>query len=296
MARKAFAAVVLVLALAGCGGGGGGGGPSAAPSNAIEAAALKTSEAGSVRADFSLSSSGGVSGTGSGVFNSGKDRSGQLTMNVTANGKQVAIDTVIIGNTIYLRSPVISQRLPGGKQWVKLDLRKAAKAANIHEFILTLPQGYGTVVGEKGVKLSGGQRQRVAIARAMDGWTRNENVLVLDEPFERLVPVLSRQWRGGGLVDLAVALDRHGGVGHQVVVPGRVVRCAGRGRDDEDPVTVLGEHRRRGVRAAGTGASRGEDDQRAAFQAAAGGAELLDQLLVTFPEVVDHLVLLVRDL
>ncbi|MGZ4318791.1 MAG: hypothetical protein ACXVRD_05650 [Gaiellaceae bacterium] len=135
MARRAFPALVLVLALAlaGCGGGGGGGGggSAAAPSNAIEAAALKTSQAGSVRADFSLSSSGGVSGTGSGVFNSGKDRSGQLTMNVTANGKQVAIDTVIIGNTIYLRSPLISQRLPGGKQWVKLDIQKAAKAANV---------------------------------------------------------------------------------------------------------------------------------------------------------------------
>lgn len=131
MARRAVAAVVLVLALAGCGGGGGGGGSSAAPDNAIEAAALKTSQAGSVRADFSLSSSGGVSGTGSGVFNSGKHPSGQLTMNVTTDGKQVAIDTVIIGDTIYLRSPLISQRLPGGKQWVKLDIRKAAKAANI---------------------------------------------------------------------------------------------------------------------------------------------------------------------
>ena len=68
-------ALVLVLALAGCGGGGGG--SAARPTNAIEAAALKTSQAGSVRADFAISSSGGISGTGSGVFNSGKDRSGR---------------------------------------------------------------------------------------------------------------------------------------------------------------------------------------------------------------------------
>jgi hypothetical protein len=129
MARKALGALVLVLALAGCGGGGGG--SAAKPTNAIEAAALKTSQAGSVRADFSISSSGGVSGTGSGVFNSGKDRSGQLTMNVTTGGRQVAIDTVIVGNTIYVRSPLISQRLPAGKQWVKVDLQKAAKAANV---------------------------------------------------------------------------------------------------------------------------------------------------------------------
>ncbi|CAN5887574.1 thiol reductant ABC exporter subunit CydD [soil metagenome] len=58
------------------------------------------------------------------------------------------------------------------------DLEEAARAANIHEFILSLPQGYGTVIGEKGVKLSGGQRQRVAIARAL---LRDTPILVLDE-------------------------------------------------------------------------------------------------------------------
>ena len=58
------------------------------------------------------------------------------------------------------------------------DVIAAARAANIHDFIAGLPEGYATVVGEKGIKLSGGQRQRVAIARAL---LRDTPILVLDE-------------------------------------------------------------------------------------------------------------------
>ncbi|MGH6927089.1 MAG: ABC transporter ATP-binding protein, partial [Dongiaceae bacterium] len=58
------------------------------------------------------------------------------------------------------------------------EVAAAAKAANIHDFVMTLPQGYRTVIGEKGIKLSGGQRQRVAIARAL---LRDTPILVLDE-------------------------------------------------------------------------------------------------------------------
>ncbi len=58
------------------------------------------------------------------------------------------------------------------------EVENAAKAANIHNFITSLPDGYDTVVGEQGVKLSGGQRQRVTIARAI---LKNAPILILDE-------------------------------------------------------------------------------------------------------------------
>ncbi|XP_043716194.1 ABC transporter B family member 28-like [Telopea speciosissima] len=60
----------------------------------------------------------------------------------------------------------------------KDDVIRAAKAANAHEFIISLPQGYDTLVGERGSLLSGGQRQRIAIARAL---LKNAPFLILDE-------------------------------------------------------------------------------------------------------------------
>src|SRR5204862_3274613 len=59
------------------------------------------------------------------------------------------------------------------------EIRESAKAANAHDFISGLPEGYDTQVGERGMRLSGGERQRISLARA---FLKDAPILILDEP------------------------------------------------------------------------------------------------------------------
>jgi ABC-type transport system involved in Fe-S cluster assembly fused permease/ATPase subunit len=102
---------------------------------------------------------------------------GQDIREVTQDSLRAAIgivpqDTVLFNDTIYYN---IAYGRPNATRG---EIVAAAKAAHIHDFIHSLPQGYDTGVGERGLKLSGGEKQRVAIARTL---LKNPTILVFDE-------------------------------------------------------------------------------------------------------------------
>jgi subfamily B ATP-binding cassette protein MsbA len=85
----------------------------------------------------------------------------------------------VLQDTLLFRAPVWQNIAYGRPEARRAEIVRAAELANADEFIKEMPDGYDTMVGERGVTLSGGQRQRIAIARAV---IRNAPILILDEP------------------------------------------------------------------------------------------------------------------
>lgn len=96
------------------------------------------------------------------------------------NLREVRACYSVVSQNVFLFPGSIGENVAYGKENASLEeVMEACKAANIHEFIMRLPKGYDTRVGERGIRLSGGEKQRISIARA---FLKNAPVILMDEP------------------------------------------------------------------------------------------------------------------
>ena len=106
----------------------------------------------------------------------------------------------LVQQDVYLFCGSIKENIAYGKPEASMEeIEEAARKANIHEFIMELPDGYDTFVGERGTRLSGGQKQRISIARV---FLKNPSILILDEATSALDNE-SERWIQKSLEELA---------------------------------------------------------------------------------------------
>jgi len=112
-----------------------------------------------------------------GIFIDGRDIRQFNVMSLRTQIAMVSQETILFNDSVR-------DNIAYGRREASLEeIKEAAKKANAHEFIMGLPQGYDTFIGDRGVKLSGGERQRLAIARAV---LKNPPLLILDEATSQL--------------------------------------------------------------------------------------------------------------
>ena len=142
----------------------------------------------------------------------------------------------VLQDTVLFRGTVRENIVYGRPEASLSEIVDAAKVANAHEFITRMPNGYNSVVGEKGVTLSGGERQRIGIARAL---VRNAPILILDEPTAALdieseklvVEALERLMKGRTVITIAHRLSTIRYADKIIVIDGG--RVAEKGTHDE---------------------------------------------------------------
>jgi ABC-type multidrug transport system fused ATPase/permease subunit len=138
----------------------------------------------------------------------------------------------VLQDTVLFRGTIFENIAFGRPGATKEEVIAAAKLANAHDFIMAMPLGYDTSVGDRGLTLSGGQRQRIGIARVM---VRNSPILLLDEPTAALdseseklvIDALEKLMKGKTVIAIAHRLSTIRDADQIVVIKGGVVAESG---------------------------------------------------------------------